>query len=85
IEVEKLIENCYEDYFNTHNEQILFRSKHINFLEEGLYKPMESSMIFLDSSRAWMTYWVSLSLNLLGESEFLSNIDSLNGLCVYFS
>ncbi|KAF7488358.1 hypothetical protein SSS_10805 [Sarcoptes scabiei] len=59
IEVEKLIENCYEDYFNTHNEQ------------RGSLQTYGIIDVFLDSSRAWMTYWVSLSLNLLGESEFL--------------
>lgn len=70
-----------------YTHRILFRAEHIEYLKNGLFKPLDHHFYVLDTSRSWMVYWISLSLNLLGESDYLSKCccDSIDQfLCQLF-
>ncbi|XP_075591428.1 farnesyl transferase beta subunit isoform X2 [Dermatophagoides farinae] len=78
MRVEKSIEHRYDVYFENDSDDdesvlkiILFRAEHIEYLKNGLFKPLDHHFYVLDTSRSWMVYWISLSLNLLGESDYL--------------
>ncbi|CAG2107448.1 unnamed protein product [Medioppia subpectinata] len=73
--VEESIERCYETIEsiaqNDNQVPLLFRDKHNRYLIRGLSQPLHQSFECLDSSRPWLTYWITHSLAILDNNAEL--------------
>lgn len=47
---------------------------HTNYLRRGLVETLSANFQSLDSSRAWIVYWTTHALHILGKSEVISGL-----------
>ncbi|RWS28065.1 Protein farnesyltransferase subunit beta-like protein [Leptotrombidium deliense] len=49
----------------------LLRTQNLQYLQKGLFTPLQRKFESLDASKPWLTYWISHSLALLGDQSSL--------------
>jgi|LauGreSBDMM110SN_4_FD.fasta_scaffold17899_2 protein farnesyltransferase subunit beta len=55
------------EVYNSEEEIMLVKDYHIEYLMNGLLRPLPSGFVSLDASRPWMCYWIVHALQLLGK------------------